>query len=59
LLPALTGPQAGVCQRHRGLVVDANVAGIDMDVLQSLRRTAERPLEGPDAGLLEALVDFL
>src|SRR6185295_10504587 len=59
LLPGLTRPPVGVCQRHRGLVVDADVAGMDMDVLQSLRRTTECPLEGTDAGLLDALVELL
>jgi hypothetical protein len=59
LLPVLAGPHTGVCQRHRGLVVHADVAAVGMDVLQGLRRTTERRLEGPEAGLLEALVDAL
>jgi hypothetical protein len=37
----LPDPLVGACQRHRSLVVDADVAGIGVGVLQSLRGATE------------------
>jgi hypothetical protein len=57
-LPGHAGPLVGACQHRRGLVVDADVAGIGVDVLGSLCCATESPLQAPDARLLEALDDL-